>query len=331
MKEKGEVIFYQGESDSTRIEVKLENDSVWLNINQMADLFGRDKSVISRHLSNVFKEGELNWETTVAKNATVQTEGSRKVNREVEYYNLDVIISIGYRVKSQRGTQFRIWANKVLRDYLTKGYAIDQKRFQEQSRQLEDLKQTVKLLGKVVENKALDSDEATGLLKVVTDYAYALDVLDRYDHQILEIEATSPKELFQITYSAAMEAIKGLKDKFGGSSLFGNEKDESFQGSLAAIYQTFGGKDLYPSVEEKAANFLYFVIKNHSFSDGNKRIAAFLFVWFLEKNGILYRADGSKKIADNALVALTLMIAESKPEEKDMMIKVVVNLINLKN
>jgi prophage maintenance system killer protein len=216
-------------------------------------------------------------------------------------------------------------------DYLTKGYAIDQKRFQDQSRQLDELKQTVKLLGKVVESKALDTDEATGLLKVVTDYAYALDVLDRYDHQVLEIEATSPKELFQITYTAAKEAIKGLKDKFGGSSLFGNEKDESFQGSLAAIYQTFGGKDLYPSVEEKAANLLYFVIKNHSFSDGNKRIAAFLFVWFLEKNGILYKADGSKKIADNALVALTLMIAESKPEEKDMMVKVVVNLINLRN
>ena len=251
--------------------------------------------------------------------------------KPVNYYNLDVIISVGYRVKSYRGTQFRIWANKVLKDYLTKGYAIDQKRFREQSRQLEELKQTVKLLGNVVERQALNSDEATGLLKVVTDYAYALDVLDRYDHQVLEIEDTSPKELFQITYSAAMEAIKGLKDKFGGSSLFGNEKDESFQGSLAAIYQTFGRKDLYPSVEEKAANLLYFVIKNHSFSDGNKRIAAFLFVWFLEKNGILYRADGSKKIADNALVALTLMIAESKPEEKDMMIKVVVNLINRKN
>lgn len=253
------------------------------------------------------------------------------IDRDLEHYSLDLIISIGYRVNSIRGTQFRIWANKILKDYLTKGYAIDQKRFQDQSRQLEDLKQTVKLLGNVIESKNLNSDEATGLLKVVTDYAYALDVLDKYDHQVLEIEAVSPKQLFQITYPAAMDAIKGLKDKFGGSSLFGNEKDQSFQGSLAAIYQTFGGKDLYPSVEEKAANLLYFVIKNHSFSDGNKRIAAFLFVWFLEKNAILYREDGSKKIADNALVALTLMIAESKPDEKDMMIKVVVNLINLRN
>jgi prophage maintenance system killer protein len=328
MKEKGEVIFYEAGSGDGRIEVKLENETVWLNLNQMTDLFGRDKSVISKHLSNIFKENELDEHSVVAKNATTGTDGK---TYQVEYYNLDVIISVGYRVKSKQGTQFRIWANKVLKDYLTKGYAIDQKRFQEQSRQLEELKRTVKLLGNVIESKNLNSDEATGLLKVVTDYAYALDVLDRYDHQVLEIEAVSPKQLFQLTYPAAMDAIKGLKDKFGGSSLFGNEKDESFQGSLAAIYQTFGGKDLYPSVEEKAANLLYFVIKNHSFSDGNKRIAAFLFVWFLEKNAILYREDGSKKIADNALVALTLMIAESKPEEKDMMIKVVVNLINLRN
>jgi virulence RhuM family protein len=182
---------------------------------------------------------------------------SEFAKKPVNYYNLDVIISVGYRVKSYRGTQFRIWANGVLKDYLTKGYAIDQKRFQEQSRQLDDLKQTVKLLGNVIESKTLNSDEATGLLKVVTDYAYALDVLDRYDHQVLEIEATSSSELFRITYPAAMEAVKGLKDKFGGSSLFGNEKDESFQGSLAAIYQTFAGKDLYPSVEEKGAYLLY--------------------------------------------------------------------------
>lgn len=328
MEEKGNIVFYPAGSGKAQIEVKLENDSVWLNLNQMADLFGRDKSVVSKHLSNVFKEKELDRDSVVAKNATTGADG--KVY-QVDYFNLDVVISIGYRVKSKQGTQFRIWANKVLKDYLTKGYAIDQKRFKEQSRQLDELKQTVKLLGNVIESKALNSDEATGLLRVVTDYAYALDVLDRYDHQVLEIEATSPKELFQITYAAAMEAIKSLKDKFGGSHLFGNEKDESFQGSLAAIYQTFSSKDLYPSVEEKAANLLYFVIKNHSFSDGNKRIAAFLFVWFLEKNSILYRPDGGKKIADNALVALTLMIAESKPEEKDMMIKVVVNLINLKN
>ena len=195
MKEKGDIIFYQANQDS-QIEVKLENDSVWLNLNQMVTLFGRDKSVISKHLSNIFKEAELDRLSVVAKNATTGTDGK---TYQVEYFNLDVIISVGYRVKSKRGTQFRIWANKVLKDYLTKGYAIDQKRFQEQGRQLEELKQTVKLLGKVVGSKELNSDEATGLLKVVTDYAYALDVLDRYDHQVLEIEATSPKELYRIT------------------------------------------------------------------------------------------------------------------------------------
>jgi len=331
MQNKGEIVIYEMPDGQTTIDVKLENDSIWLSLIQMSNLFGKDKSVISRHLRNIYNEAELEKDATVAKNATVQMEANRSVVREIEYYNLDAILSVGYRVNSKRGTQFRIWANRVLKEYLTKGYSINEKRLQEQSRQLEELKQTVKLLGNVINTHELTSDEANGLLKVVTDYTYALDVLDQYDHQVLEIRGTTLKEFFQITYDEAMHAIKGLREKFGGSSLFGNEKDDSFQGSLAAIYQTFGGQFLYPSVEEKAANLLYFVIKNHSFSDGNKRIAAFLFVWFLEKNRILYRADGSKRIADNALVALTLMIAESKPDEKEMMIKVVVSLINSRN
>ncbi|MEJ7766870.1 MAG: RhuM family protein [Chitinophagaceae bacterium] len=326
--ESNKIEIYQTPDGKASIEVKLEHDTVWLNQIQMVELFQQSKQNISLHIKNIFKENELIEFSVVKESLTTATDGKKYKTR---YYNLDVIISVGYRIKSQRGTQFRIWANQILKDYLTKGYVIDAKRFQEQSRQLEDLKQTVKLLGNVIENKVLSSDEATGLLRIVTDYTYALDVLDQYDHQVLQIDNTTSKELLQITYLAAMTAIKELKDKFGGSTLFGNEKDDSFQGSLAAIYQTFGGQDLYPSVEEKAANLLYFVIKNHSFSDGNKRIAAFLFVWFLEKNDVLYRSDGSKRIADNALVALTLMIAESKPEEKDMMIKVVVNLINLKN
>ena len=326
--ETGEIIIYQAPDGQTSIDVKLENETIWLNLNQMATLFERDKSVISRHLSNVFKEQELDYSSVVAKNATTGSDGK---TYQVEYYNLDMVISIGYRVKSTRGTQFRIWANKVLKDYLVKGYTINEKKLREQTAQLSELKQAVKLLGNVIENKTLNSDEATGLLKVLTDYTYALDILDKYDHQVLELGPTTGKEFFQINYHEAKTAIKGLHTKFGGSSLFGNEKDESFQGSLAAIYQTFGGEDVYPSVEEKAANLLYFVIKNHSFSDGNKRIAAFLFVWFLEKNSILYKQDGSRKIADNALVALTLMIAESKPDEKDMMVKVVVNLINNNN
>lgn len=324
----GEIVIYQSENGQTSIDVTLQNESVWLNLNQLSELFGRDKSVISRHLKNVFNEGELDSSSVVAKNATTGSDGKMY---QVDYYNLDVIISVGYRVKSVRGTQFRIWANKILKEHLVRGYTINEKRLKEQNEHLQQLKQTVKLLANVAGKKPLTSDEATGLLKVITDYTYALDVLDKYDHQILEIESTTSKELFQITYKEAMGAIESLRKKFGGSSLFGNEKDDSFQGSLAAIYQTFGGQSLYPSVEEKGANLLYFVIKNHSFSDGNKRIAAFLFIWFLEKNGILYKADGQKKIADNALVALTLMIAESKPDEKEMMIKVVVNLINMKN
>ncbi len=327
----GEIVIYQTEDGHTSIDVKLENETVWLSLNQISDLFGKDKSVISRHLKNIYSEGELDFPATVAKNATIQKEGNREIKREIDYYNLDAILSVGYRVNSHRGTQFRIWANKILRDYLVKGYAINENRLKEQDEQLEQLKQTVKLLGNVLETQSLNSDEATGLLKVITDYTYALDVLDRYDHQVLEIKATTSTEVFRINYEEAMQAIQGLREKFGGSSLFGNEKDESFKGSLAAIYQTFGGDDLYPSVEEKAANLLYFVVKNHSFSDGNKRIAAFLFVWFLDKNEILYKQDGTRKLADNALVALTLMIAESKPEEKDTMAKVVVNLINTRN
>jgi prophage maintenance system killer protein len=325
MENTGEIVMYQSADGQTSIEVTFENETVWLTQEQIAALFSRDRTVITKHINNIFKESELE------EKSNVQILHIANSDKPVRYYNLDVIISVGYRVKSPRGTQFRIWANKILKDYLIKGYTLNEKRLHEQSRQLEELKQTVKLLGNVVENHELTSDEATGLLKVVTDYTYALDVLDQYDHQVLEIQATTSAELYIVTYKEAMLAIKGLRDKFGGSSLFGNEKDDSFQGSLAAIYQTFDGQYVYPSVEEKAANLLYFVIKNHSFSDGNKRIAAFLFVWFMEKNNILYRVDGSKRIADNALVAITLMIAESKPDEKDMMTKVVVNLINLKN
>lgn len=321
----GEIIIYQASDGQTSIDVRLENETVWLTQAQLIELFQRDQSVISRHIKNVFKEKEVDEKSNMHFLHIANSD------KPIAIYSLDIIISIGYRVKSQRGIQFRIWANKVLKDHLTKGFSINEKQVKEQSRQLDELKQTVKLLGNVIENKTLDSDEATGLLKVLTDYTYALDVLNQYDHQLLELGPTTRSELFQITYLDAIKAIKGLHTKFGGSSLFGNEKDESFQGSLAAIYQTIGAEYAYPSLEEKASNLLYFVTKNHSFTDGNKRIAAFLFVWFLEKNGILYKEDGSRKIADNALVALTLMIAESKPEEKDIMVKVVVNLINKNN
>ncbi len=328
---KGEIIIYQGQDGSSNIEVTLDGENLWLSQRLMADLFEKDSDTIGTHIKNIYAEGELEEETTTTNSPVLQQEGKRKINRNVKFYNLDVILSVGYRVNSKRGTAFRKWANTILKDYLIKGYAHNEKLLREKQVQLDSLKQAVALITNVTGTQALSGDQAAGLLRVLTDYTYALDVLDKYDHQVLEIEATSPRQLFQITYASAMEAIHGLRNKFGGSTLFGNEKDKSFQGSLAAIYQTFGGADLYPSVEEKAANLLYFVIKNHSFSDGNKRIAAFLFVWFLEKNGLLYRADGSRKLADNALVALTLMIAESKPDEKDMMTRVVVSLINAHN
>ena len=326
--ENGKIVIYQTPDGQATIDVTLENDTIWLTQKQIAELFETQRPAITKHLSNIFKSKELEEMSVCSILEHTATDG--KVYK-TKYYNLDIILSVGYRVNSRNATQFRIWANKILKDYLAKGYALNEKRLQEKTQQVDALKQTVRLLNNVAEARSLTSDEAGGLFRVLTDYAYALDVLDKYDHQALTIEATHKKSSFVATYEEAMNAIKGLRDKFGGSSLFGNEKDESFKSSIATIYQSFDKADLYPSVEEKAANLLYFIVKNHSFSDGNKRIAAFLFVWFLDKNGILYRNDGFKRIADNALVALTLMIAESKPDEKEIITHVVVNLINGNN
>ena len=327
MKE-SQIEIYQIENGSTEIQVKLENETVWLSLNQITELFERDKSVISRHINNIFKENELDRNSVVAKNATTAADG--KIY-QVDFYNLDVIISVGYRIKSQRGTQFRIWANKILKDYLIKGFSINQQRLAQESQKLKELQQTVKILGNIISQQQLTNDESLGLLKIISDYAYALDILDRYDYQSLEITETSGKEKFQLTYEEAIRQVNWTKKVYGNSELFGNQKDESFKSSIATIYQTYNGIDLYPSIEEKAANLLYFITKNHSFTDGNKRIAAFLFLYFMERNGILYDHQGNKRIADNTLVALTLMIAVSKTEEKDTMVKVIVNLINRKN
>lgn len=294
-----DIIIYESPDGNTIIEVSIDQETVWLDQYQLADLFQTDRTSINRHIRNIYASNELAMDDTSIQKAQEQQEGKRKITRQVIHYNLDLIISVGYRVNSARGIHFRRWATSILKKYLTQGYANNEKLLREKQGQLDALKQAVSLIANVTNSQAISSDQATGLLRVLTDYTYALDVLDRYDHQVLEIEATSSKQLFRITYDSAMEAIHSLKDKFGGSTLFGNEKDESFQGSLAAIYQTFDGADLYPSVEEKSANLLYFVIKNHSFSDGNKRIAAFLFVWFMEKNGILYRPGGTRKLGIN--------------------------------
>ncbi len=329
MKEEQKIVIYQTEDGQTQIDVRLENETVWLTQAQMVELFQTTKQNVSLHLNNLYKEGELQKEGTVKEYLTVQQEGKRRVSRRVKYYDLDVIISVGYRVHSKRGTAFRIWARKIIKDYLVKGYTINERIRHEQ---IGELRQLVGMLGRTLQNQAvISTDETTALFEVVTDYTYALDTLDNYDYERLAIDKTTKQEKFHATYENAMEAINGLREKFGGSTLFGNEKDESFKSSIGQIYQTFGGDELYPSVEEKAAMLLYLVTKNHSFSDGNKRIAATLFLWFLNNNGILYREDGSKRLADNTLVALTLMIAESKTEEKDVMVKVVVNLINQKN
>ena len=324
-----QIVIYQTQDGKTQIDVRLENETVWLTQAQMVELFQTTKQNVSLHLNNLFKEGELEEEGTVKEYLTVQQEGKRKVSRRVKYYELDVIISVGYRVHSKRGTAFRIWARQIIKDYLVRGYAVNQRIHSEQ---IGELRQLVGMLGRTIQNQpVLSTDETNALFEVVTDYSYALDTLDNYDYERLTIDKTTKQEKFHATYDNAMEEIARLRDKFGGSTLFGNEKDESFKSSIGQIYQTFGGEELYPSVEEKAAMLLYLVTKNHSFSDGNKRIAATLFLWFLNNNGILYREDGSKRLVDNTLVALTLMIAESKTEEKDVMVKVVVNLINQRN
>ena len=328
--DKKDIILYQAEDGKIYVELNIKDETIWLNLNQIAELFGRDKSVISRHIRNIYKDEELNRSSTVAFFATVQNEGGREVKRDIEYYNLDLIISVGYRVNSKRGTQFRIWATNLLKQHLINGYTINEKRLKEQTQKLFDLQNTIKILERTIENQVKELDEAKGLLKVISDYSYALTILDEYDHQDVKIRDTTKRGAYILTYEEAVEVINSMKTEFS-SGLFGNEKDESFKGSLGAIYQTAFGEEVYQSIEEKGANLLYFIVKNHSFSDGNKRIAAAIFIYFMNRNGILYRKDGNKRIADNTLVAITLMIAESRPQEKDIIVKVLVNLINGEN
>ena len=333
MEQNNQIVIYQTPDGQTSIDVKLEKETVWLTRQQMAELFQRDKTVILRHIQNIFKEGELEENVVCANFAHTTQHGAipdKTQEATVKLYNLDVIISVGYRVKSQRGVQFRQWANKVLKEYLVKGYAINN---HIAAQKYEELSQLVHLLGRTINNEQelINGDDSRELVNVVTDYTYALDTLDRYDYQQLTIEHTTIEESFRATYDSAMETIETLKEKFGGSTLFGKEKDGSFRSSIGQIYQTFDGNELYPSVEEKAAMLLYLVVKNHSFVDGNKRIAATLFLWFMQNNGILYNPDGTKRISDGTLVALTLMIAESRADEKDMILKVIVNLINKRN
>ena len=331
MESKGEVVIYRSPEGETELSVNLKEDTVWLTPTQMTKLFEKARPTILEHIKNIYEEAELDSTSTCRKFRQVQIEGNRKIIRNIDHYNLDVIISVGYRVKSKRGTQFRIWANKILKEYLVKGYSLNEKRLKEQSEKVKELEKSIEVFKRVADSFQLKQDEFTGILKVISDYTYALDILDQYDHQKLKLGRIERKEEYKISYKDSAKLITNLKNKFGGSGLFGKEKDESFRSTIGTIYQTFNKKELYPSLEEKAAMLLYLTIKNHSFIDGNKRIGAALFLMYLSKNSFLYGTSGEKRIADNALVALCLMIAASNPKEKDIIVKVVVNLINKNN
>jgi len=315
---KGEIILYRAPDGRAALDVRFEEDTLWLTQKQIAELFATERSVITKHLRNIFNSGELDEKRNVQK---MHIPGSDK---SVTFHNLDVILSVGYRVNSKRGTQFRIWATGVLREHLVKGYSVNERR-------LRELNQAVRLISDLAGRHELTGDEAAGLLRVVGDYSYALELLDDYDHQRVKTGAVSTAEALFIKYDEARRIVERLHQEFGASSLFGQEKDESLRGALGAIHQTFDGKELYPSLEEKAAHLLYFLVKNYPFADGNKRIGAALFLLFLEKNGRLYRDDGTKRIADNALVAMTLLIAESQPADKSIITSMIVNLINARN
>ncbi|RPI74461.1 MAG: cytochrome C biogenesis protein CycH, partial [Desulfobacteraceae bacterium] len=285
-----EMVLYQTADGAVRLEVRLEKESVWLDAHQMGNLFQRDRSVILRHIRNIYETHELAHDSTCAKIAQVAADGK---TRQMDIFNLDVIIGVGYRVNSKRGTQFRIWATQVLKSHILKGYSVN-------ARRLKELKQAVRLIGEVAERRDLTGDEAKALLRVIHDYSYALDLLDDYDHQRMMTRDLSKARSKAITYAETLRIVEELRIQFKAGELFGREKDQSLQASIGNILQTFDGREVYSSLEEKAAHLLYFLVKNHPFVDGNKRIGAALFLWFLEKNRALYRKDGGKRIADNA-------------------------------
>jgi prophage maintenance system killer protein len=327
MDNKGEIVIYQTPEGKTELEVKLERETLWLHQYQLAELFETDRTSILKHIKNVYETGELSEDATCAKFAQVQTEGKRSVTRQILHYNLDMILSVGYRVNSKRGTQFRIWANNVLREYLTKGYALNEKRLTEREKELQVLKAGIQLLERSVTNQARQLEQAKAFVRVISDFSKGLGILDDYDNGTLDSKGLTEKETALITYEECKGIIGQTKDEFR-SPLFGLEKDDTFRSSIGQIYQAFGGRELYPSVEEKAAMLLYLIVKNHSFVDGNKRIAAAIFLYFLNANGILYRQDGIALIDGNALAAITLMIAESNPSEMETVKRIVVSILN---
>lgn len=338
MNELDNIIKYESVDGKVSFEVNLDEDSVWLTQKQMAELFSKARNTITEHINSIYLEGELD-EKVVCRDFRHTTQhgalSGKMQTGNIKKYNLDVIISVGYRVKSKQGVHFRQWATKVLKDYMIKGYALNERKLSESRVKVQNLESALSILTNVVKNHELNSNEAIGLLKIVRDYTYALDLLDQYDHQCLKVSDVNRNEIYKITYEEARVAIDDLGAQFIAKGehkgLFGQERGEMFKGCLESIYQTFNGEDLYPSIEEKASHLLYFLIKNHPFNDGNKRIGAFIFIWFLENNAHLYREDGTKRIEDNALVAICLMVAQSDPKEKNIMTNLIVNLINAKN
>ncbi len=320
-----EIVIYKTPDDQTQIEVKFDNDTVWLNQYEMADLFETDRTSILKHIQNIYSTHELEEKSTCAKFAQVRQEGKRTVKREVLQYNLDAIISVGYRVNSKRGTQFRQWATQRLKDHLVKGYTINKER-------LEQLQQTIELIQKGGTAEDLKLSEAKGLLDIISNYTQSFVLLNKFDSHTLQTEKLNEHITYEIKYEEADGAITELKKqltaKKEATALFGNQKDKSFKGILGNIIQSFDNEYLYKSIEEQAAHLLYFIIKNHPFSDGNKRIGAFMFVWFLEKNKHRFKKNGEVKINDNGLVALALLVAQSNPDDKELMIQLIINLIN---
>ena len=324
------VAIYQSADGSIATEVRLEGETVWLSQKQMAELFDKNVPNINEHISNVFADGELEPTATIRKFRIVREEGQRQVEREIEHYNLDVIISVGYRVKSKQGTQFRIWANRVLKDYLVQGYALNKQRLEAQQENIKQLERTLTLFQQnLIEQASLP--EARGLVSVIAGYARTFVLLNQFDSERLPLGDFATTIHYEIQEDEALAGIAALKADLIGrgeaSALFGNQKDDSFAGILGNILQSFGGEFLYPSIEEQGAHLLYFVIKNHPFSDGNKRIGAFLFIWFLQRNQHHLKTDGELKINDNALAAIALLVAQSDPAQKQLMIHLIMNLI----
>jgi prophage maintenance system killer protein len=320
MKELNQIKIFKANDNQVEVSVQLDNETVWLSRNQLATLFDRDIKTIGKHITNVFKEGELSKDATVAKYATVQKEGDREVTRDVEHYNLDVIISVGYRIKSQRGTQFRIWATRILKDYLVQGYAINQKRLEQKEQEVSILKSGIQILSRAIEEKTADN-------QWLTIFAEGLSLLDDYDHEQLDAKGLTTKEANYPSLEDYQELINHMLTEFD-SGVFGKEKDKSFESSVAQIGKGFDNDDFYPSIEEKATMLLYFVVKNHSFVDGNKRIAAACFLKFLQQNNLLFNSEQQPIISNDTLASLTLFIASSKPEEMQMVTRLVISVLN---